>query len=90
LPPESVSVRFVGLTGHKSSVIHLTMLAHEYPFDTVQLSLNCFDATYRSFEEKVLPELERRGIAALGMSRRSDRPVRQLAPRARPPHLSRV
>jgi aryl-alcohol dehydrogenase-like predicted oxidoreductase len=43
------------------------MLAHEYPFDTVQLPLNCFDATYRSFEQQVLPELERRGIAALGM-----------------------
>jgi hypothetical protein len=25
------------------------------------------DATYRSFEQQVLPELERRGIAALGM-----------------------
>ena len=90
MPPESVSVRFVGLTGDKSSVIHLKMLAHEYPFDTVQLPFNCFDATCRSFEEKVLPELERRGIAPLGMSRRPDRPVRQLAPRARPPHLSRV
>jgi hypothetical protein len=43
------------------------MLAHNYPFDTVQLPLNCFDGTYRSFEQQVLPELERRGIAALGM-----------------------
>jgi uncharacterized protein len=31
------------------------------------MPLNCFDATYRSFEQQVLPELERRGIAALGM-----------------------
>ena len=37
------------------------------PFDTVQMPLNCFDATYRSFEQLVLPELARRGIAALGM-----------------------
>jgi aryl-alcohol dehydrogenase-like predicted oxidoreductase len=43
------------------------MLAHDYPFDTVQMPLNCFDATYRSFEQQVLPELARRGIAALGM-----------------------
>ena len=43
------------------------MLAHDYPFDTVQMPLNCFDATYRSFEQLVLPELARRGIAALGM-----------------------
>jgi uncharacterized protein len=60
-------VRFVGFTGHKSPAIHLKMLAHDYPFDTVQMPLNCFDATYRSFEQQVLPELERRGIAALGM-----------------------
>src|SRR5437879_3258451 len=60
-------VRFVGFTGHKSPAIHLKMLAHDYPFDTVQMPLNCFDATYRSFEQHVLPELQRRGIAALGM-----------------------
>jgi len=60
-------VRFVGFTGHKSPAIHLKMLAHDYPFDTVQMPLNCFDATYRSFEQLVLPELARRGIAALGM-----------------------
>ena len=60
-------VRFVGFTGHKSPAIHLKMLAHDYPFDSVQMPLNCFDATYRSFEQQVLPELQRRGIAALGM-----------------------
>jgi aryl-alcohol dehydrogenase-like predicted oxidoreductase len=60
-------VRFVGFTGHKSPAIHLEMLAHGFPFDTVQMPLNCFDGTYRSFEQQVLPELERRGIAALGM-----------------------
>src|SRR5882724_9522735 len=60
-------VRFVGFTGHKSPAIHLKMLAHDYPVDTVQMPLNCFDGTYRSFEQQVLPELERRGIAALGM-----------------------
>src|SRR5215469_5931420 len=60
-------VRFVGFTGHKSPAIHLRMLAHDYPFDTVQMPLNCFDATYHSFELQVLPELQRRGIAALGM-----------------------
>jgi predicted aldo/keto reductase-like oxidoreductase len=29
--------------------------------------LNCFDATFRSFETQVLPEAVRRGIAVLGM-----------------------
>jgi predicted aldo/keto reductase-like oxidoreductase len=60
-------VRFIGFTGHKSPEIHLKMLAYGYPFDTCQLPLNCFDATFRSFERQVLPELERRGIAAIGM-----------------------
>lgn len=60
-------VRFVGFTGHKDPAIHLKMLAYDYPFDTCQLPLNCFDASFRSFEQQVLPELNRRGIAAIGM-----------------------
>src|SRR6202790_3321971 len=60
-------VRFVGFTGHKSPAIHLKMLAHDYPFDTVQMPLNCFDASYRSFERRVLPEAIKKGIAVLGM-----------------------
>jgi aryl-alcohol dehydrogenase-like predicted oxidoreductase len=60
-------VRFVGFTGHKDPRIHMKMLSHDFPFDTVQMPLNCFDGTFRSFEQKVLPELTRRGIAPLGM-----------------------
>jgi predicted aldo/keto reductase-like oxidoreductase len=60
-------VRFVGFTGHKHPDIHLRMIGSDYPFDTVQMPLNCFDASFRSFERRVLPELARRGIAALGM-----------------------
>jgi uncharacterized protein len=60
-------VRFVGFTGHKDPSIHLKMLSHGFPFDTVQMPLNCFDATFRSFEQQVLPEAARQGIAALGM-----------------------
>ena len=32
-----------------------------------QLPLNCFDASFRSFEQRVLPELHRQRIAPLGM-----------------------
>jgi uncharacterized protein len=60
-------VRFVGFTGHKRPEIHLKMLSHNFPFDTVQMPLNCFDASFRSFETHVLPEAARRGIAVLGM-----------------------
>jgi aryl-alcohol dehydrogenase-like predicted oxidoreductase len=60
-------VRYVGFTGHKDPAIHLKMLATGFPFDAVQMPLNPFDATFHSFETQVLPELNRRGIAALGM-----------------------
>ena len=60
-------VRAIGFTGHKDPSIHLRMLEHDFPFDTVQMPLNCFDATFRSFEQNVLPEARRRGIAVLGM-----------------------
>ncbi len=59
--------RFVGFTGHKDPAFHLKMLALEYPFDTVQMPLNPFDAGFHSFEKQVLPEVNRRGMAALGM-----------------------
>jgi uncharacterized protein len=60
-------VRFIGFTGHKDPEIHLKMLAHNFPFDTVQMPLNCCDATFRSFETQVLPEASRRGLGVLGM-----------------------
>ncbi len=60
-------VRFVGFTGHKSPAIHLKMLSHDFPFDTVQMPLNCLDSNFQSFEKNVLPEAKRRGIAVLGM-----------------------
>jgi aryl-alcohol dehydrogenase-like predicted oxidoreductase len=59
--------RFVGFTGHKDPNIHLDMIRRGYPFDTVQMPLNCLDANFRSFEKLVLPELNKRGIAPLGM-----------------------
>jgi predicted aldo/keto reductase-like oxidoreductase len=60
-------VRFVGFTGHKDPSIHLKMVATGFPFDSVQMPLNPFDSQFHSFEQQVLPELNRRGIAALGM-----------------------
>jgi len=63
--------RFIGFTGHKDPQVHLYMLEtakrHRFRFDTVQMPLNLFDAHYRSFEQKVLPELVAAGIGVLGM-----------------------
>ncbi len=60
-------VRFVGFTGHQNPKVHLAMLNTGFPFDAVQMPLNAFDSNFRSFEQQVLPELNKRGIAALGM-----------------------
>jgi uncharacterized protein len=60
-------VRFVGFTGHKDPAFHLKMLQLGYPFDSVQMPLNPFDAAFHSFATAVLPEVNRRGMAALGM-----------------------
>jgi aryl-alcohol dehydrogenase-like predicted oxidoreductase len=60
-------VRYVGFTGHKHPAIHLKMLSYDYPFDSVQMPLNAFDASYRSFQKQVLPEVNKRGMAGLGM-----------------------
>jgi uncharacterized protein len=60
-------VRFVGFTGHKDPEIHLRMLSFGYAFDACQLPLNVFDASFRSFEQRVLPELHRQQIAPIGM-----------------------
>jgi predicted aldo/keto reductase-like oxidoreductase len=63
--------RFIGFTGHKHPEIHLRtfQLAEEHGihFDSVQMPLNAFDATYRSFEQHVLPVARRHGTAVLGM-----------------------
>jgi predicted aldo/keto reductase-like oxidoreductase len=65
---EQGKVRFVGFTGHKDPYVHLKMLQTGFPFDSVQMPLNPFDANFElSFEKLVLPELTRRNIAALGM-----------------------
>jgi aryl-alcohol dehydrogenase-like predicted oxidoreductase len=60
-------VRFIGFTGHKDPAFHRRMLELGFPFDTVQMPLNPMDAQFFSFERQVLPEAQRRGIAALGM-----------------------
>ena len=60
-------VRFVGFTGHKDPALHLRMLSYGYPFDTVQMPLNVFDASFRSFEQQVAPLVAQSGIGIIGM-----------------------
>jgi aryl-alcohol dehydrogenase-like predicted oxidoreductase len=60
-------VRFVGFTGHKNPSIHLEMLNRGYKFDTVQMPINPFDPSYRSFERNVLPVAIQKGMAVFSM-----------------------
>src|ERR1700678_3144337 len=60
-------VRFLGFTGHKNPSIHLAMLNGGFPFDTVQMPLNPFDYSYRSFQQEVLSVAAQRGMAVFGM-----------------------
>jgi aryl-alcohol dehydrogenase-like predicted oxidoreductase len=60
-------VRFVGFTGHKNPSIHLDMLNRGFHFDTVQMPINPFDPSFRSFEESVLPVAVQKGMAVFSM-----------------------
>ena len=64
---EQGKVRSIGFTGHKHPAIHLKMLAKPYDWVSVQMPLNVLDSQFRSFQHQVLPELNRRGIAPIGM-----------------------
>lgn len=60
-------VRFVGFTGHKNPSIHLDMIKRGFPFDTVQMPINPFDPSFRSFERDVLPVAVSKGMAVFSM-----------------------
>ncbi len=60
-------IRFIGFTGHKSPHILKEMLVKDFDWDTCQLPINLLDAHYRSFQNEILPELNRRNIGAIGM-----------------------
>ena len=64
---EAGKIRFIGFTGHKSPHIFHKMLEQDFEWDSCQMPITVMDAHYRSFQREILPELNRRGIAALGM-----------------------
>lgn len=60
-------IRYIGFSGHRDPQIHLDLLNQPFEWDAVQLPLNIMDAHYNSFQNRVLPVLNERNIAALGM-----------------------
>ena len=64
---EAGKIRFIGFTGHRWPHLHLEMLGHDFAWDTVQFPTNLLDVQFRSFTNRVLPVLRKRGIGAIGM-----------------------
>jgi len=60
-------IRYCGFTGHANPKVHLRVLAHHYPFDSVQMPLSVFDAREDGFQKLVLPEARKQGLAPLAM-----------------------
>jgi aryl-alcohol dehydrogenase-like predicted oxidoreductase len=60
-------IRYCGFTGHANPEVHLRVLAHQYPFDSVQMPLSVFDAHEDGFQKLVLPEARKQGLAPLAM-----------------------
>ena len=60
-------IRYCGFTGHADPKVHLRVLSHHYPFDSVQMPLSVFDGHENGFQKLVLPEALKQGIAPLAM-----------------------
>jgi uncharacterized protein len=60
-------VRYIGFTGHKDPRIHLKMLAKPFPWDSAQMPINVCDATYRSFQNDVVPVCLKNNVGVIGM-----------------------
>ncbi len=64
---ESGKVRYVGCTGHKDPAYLLKMLAHDFPWASVQMPVNVLDANFRSFIHDVIPVAAEKGAGVIGM-----------------------
>jgi hypothetical protein len=59
-------VRHIGITGHYEPLILLEAIKR-YPFDQILMAMNAADVHYLSFKNYLLPEVQKQGIAIVGM-----------------------
>jgi predicted aldo/keto reductase-like oxidoreductase len=59
-------IRFLGLTGHFDPAVHLEAI-QRYPFDTIQMPVNCLDPHFKSFRKTVLDEAVKRRVGVIAM-----------------------
>ncbi|NND34585.1 MAG: aldo/keto reductase [Saprospiraceae bacterium] len=64
---ESGKARFIGFTGHSDFHAHQRMLERTDILETCQMPINCFDPSYKSFINNVLPTLVDRNMGILAM-----------------------
>jgi len=59
-------VKWVGISGHRNPAI-LSRALDLFPFDTVLMPVNPAECHYRPFLDEILPKVQQKGIAILGM-----------------------
>ena len=59
--------RFIGFTGHRDPEVHMAFLKAYDKYDTILMPLHIADPSYLSFEKKVLPLAQERGLGIQGM-----------------------
>ena len=64
---ESGKARIIGFTGHTRYQAHQRMLEQTDILETCQMPINCFDPSYKSFIENVLPTLTERNMGVIAM-----------------------
>jgi len=64
---EAGKVRYVGFTGHKDPAYLRAMLDKPFDWDACQMPINVMDASYRSFQDGVVPHCLARGVGVIGM-----------------------
>jgi aryl-alcohol dehydrogenase-like predicted oxidoreductase len=64
---KSGKAKYIGFTGHTDFNAHKRMLEKTDIFETCQMPINCFDPSYKSFLNNVLPTLVDRKMGVLAM-----------------------
>ncbi len=64
---ESGKTRYIGFTGHRDFNAHKQMLKRTSDLETCQMPINCFDPSYKSFINNVMPTLVDMEIGIIAM-----------------------
>ena len=60
-------IRYIGVTGHNYPQFLNEMIDRGFPWETIQVPLNVFDAHFRSFEQHTLPKALEHNLGIIAM-----------------------